>query len=105
METQCFLAFLDECTKIAHRHSLAIFMSDSGIARHSAMGISVARSHRRENHRSLAIFDRREIAHLGASKIVQSCGGAVKIEAATAENRAIWVHSISGFWVQIRAFT
>ena len=47
----------------------------------------------RENCRSLAIMDGKEIAHLqvGASKI--AFGGAVQIAAATAENRAILAHS------------
>ena len=60
------------------------------------MGISFSPFNRRENRRSLASFDRKEIAHLGASKIARFCGGAVKIAAATAENRAILVHSASG---------
>ena len=47
----------------------------------------------RENRRSLEIFFAEEIAHLGALKIARFCGGAVKIAAATAENRAILVHS------------
>ena len=48
---------------------------------------------RRESRHSLAIFDRKEIAHLGTSKIARFLRGAAKIEAATAENRAILVHS------------
>ena len=82
-----------ECTKIAHRRSLAIFAADSGIAGNSAVGIKFVPFNRRENRRSLAIFFAEEIAHLGASKIARFCGGAVKIAAATAENRAILVHS------------
>ena len=58
-----------ECTKIAHRRSLAIFTADSGIAGNSAVGIHFVPFNRRENRRSLAIFDRKEIAHLGALKI------------------------------------
>ena len=42
---------------------------------------------------SLAIFFAEEIAHLGASKSRAIFPGAVKIAAATAENRAILVHS------------
>ena len=42
---------------------------------------------------SLASFDRKEKAHLGAINIARFCGGAAKIAAATAENRAILVHS------------
>ena len=57
------------------------------------MGIKVLLFNRRENRRSLAIFFAEEIAHLGALKIARFCGGAVKIAAATAENRAILVHS------------
>ena len=82
-----------ECTKIAHRRSLAIFAADSGIAGNSAVGIKFVPFNRRENRRSLAIFFAEEIAHLGALKIARFCGGAVKIAAETAENRAILVHS------------
>ena len=88
-----------ECTKIAHRHSLAIFTAEAGIARNSAVGISFSPFNRRENRRSLASFDHKEIAHLGAFKIARFCGGAVKNAAATAENRAILVHSpMCGSW-------
>ena len=45
-----------ECTKIAHRRSLAIFAADSGIAGNSAVGIKFGPLNRRENRRSLAIF-------------------------------------------------
>ena len=58
------------------------------------MGISFVHFNRRENRRLLAIFDRKEIAHLGALKIARFCGGAAKIAAATAENRMILVHSV-----------
>ena len=58
------------------------------------MGIKFVPFNRRENHRSLAIFFAEEIAHLGALEIARFCGGAVKIAAATAENRAILVHSV-----------
>ena len=57
------------------------------------MGIKFAPFSRRENRRSLAISFAEEIAHLGALKIARFCGGAVPIAAATAENRAILVHS------------
>ena len=86
-----------ECTKIAHRRSLAIFAADSGIAGNSAVGIKFVPFNRRENRRSLAIFFAEEIAHLGALKNARFCGGAVKIAAATAENRAILVHSVPAF--------
>ena len=51
------------------------------------------RFHRRQNRGSLAIFFAEEIAHLGASKSRAVFPGAVEIAAATAENRAILVHS------------
>ena len=57
------------------------------------MGIKFVLFNRRESRRSLAIFVAEEIAHLGALKIARFCGGAVKIAAATAENRAILVDS------------
>ena len=69
------------------------FAADSGIAGNSAVGIKSVPFNRRENRRSLAIFFAEEIAHVGALKIARFCGGAVKIAAATAENRAILVHS------------
>ena len=57
------------------------------------MGISFVCSYLRENRRSLASFDCKDIAHLGVLKIERFCGGEVKIAAATAENRAIFVRS------------
>ena len=85
-----------ECTKIAHRRSLAIFTADEGIARNSAARIIFTRFHRRRNRGSLAIFFAEEIAHLGASKSRAIFPGAVKIAAAAAGNRAILVHSALG---------
>ena len=82
-----------ECTKIAHRCSLAILIADEGIAGNSAARIIFTSFHRRENRGSLAIFFAEEIAHVGASKSRAIFPGAVKIAAATAENRAILVHS------------
>ena len=82
-----------ECTKIAHRRSLAIFTADEGIAGNSAARIIFTRFHRRKNRGLLAIFFAEEIAHLGASKSRAIFPGAVNIAAATAENRAILVHS------------
>ena len=79
--------------KIAHRCSLAIFTADEGIAGNSAARITFTRFHRRKDRGSLAIFFAEEIAHLGASKSRAIFPGAVKIAAATAENRAILVHS------------
>ena len=49
-----------------------------------------------KNRGSLATFFAEEIAHLGASKSRAIFPGAVKIAAATAENRAILVHSALG---------
>ena len=83
-----------ECTKIAHRHSLAIFTAEEGIAGNSAARIIFPRFYRRKNRSSLAIFFAEEIAHLGASKSRAIFLGAVKIAAAAAENRAILVHSV-----------
>ena len=57
------------------------------------MGIEFVPLNRRENCCSLAIIFAEQIAHVGALKIARFCGGAVKIAAATAENRAILVHS------------
>ena len=82
-----------ECTKIAHRRSLAIFIADEGIAGNSAARIIFTCLHRRINRGSLAVFFAEEIAHLGASKSRAIFPGAVKIAASTAENRAILVHS------------
>ena len=81
-----------------HRNRASPFASDfrrshKGIAGNSAVGIKFIPFNRRENRRSLAILFAEEIAHLGALKIARFCGGAVKIAAATAENRAILVHS------------
>ena len=99
-KTQGGIQWGAECTKIAHRRSLAIFAADSGIAGNSAVGIKFVPSNRRENRRSLALFFffAEEIAHLGALKIARFYGGAVKIAAATAENRAILVHSGGVFY-------
>ena len=82
-----------ECTKIAHRRSLAIFIADEGIAGNSAVRTIFTHFLRRRNRSSLAIFFAEEIAHLGASKNRAIFGGAVKIAVAAAENRAILVHS------------
>ena len=83
-----------ECTKIAHRCSLAIFIADEVIAGNSAARIIFTSLHRRKNRCSLAIFFAEEIAHLGASKSRAIFPRAVKIAAATEENRAILVHSV-----------
>ena len=80
-----------ECTKIAHRRSLAIFTADEGIARNSAARTIFTHFIRRRG--SLAILFAEEIAHLGASKNRAIFRGAEKIAAAAAENRAILMHS------------
>ena len=82
-----------ECTKIAHRRSLAIFAADEGIAGNSAARAIFTHFIRRRNRGLLATFFAEEIAHLGASKNRAIFWGAVKIAAAAAENRAILVHS------------
>ena len=56
------------------------------------MGISFVRLNRKENRHSLAIFDRKEIAR-GLKNRGFAGVGVVKIATATAENRAILVHS------------
>ena len=58
---------------------------------------SSAHSNCREDRRSLAIFNRREIAYLGASNIakVAILWGVGESTAATAENRAILAYSAS----------
>ena len=53
-----------ECTKIAHRSSLAIFTADAGIAGNSAVRTIFNHFLRRRNRGSLAIFFAEEIAHL-----------------------------------------
>ena len=85
-----------ECTKIAHRRSLAIFTADEGIAENSATSTIFTHFLRTRNRGSLAILFAEEIAHLGASKNRTIFWGAVQIAAATAENRAILVHSGEG---------
>ena len=82
-----------ECTKIAHRRSLAIFTAEEGIAGNSAARTIFTHFLRRKNRGSLAIFFAEEIAHLGASKNRAIVWGAIKIAAAAAENRATLVHS------------
>ena len=93
-----------ECTKIAHRRSLAIFTADEGIAGNPAARIIFTRFHRRKNRGSLAIFFAEEIAHLGGSKSRAILSGAVKIAAATAENRAILVHSVQRTFTKFEGF-
>ena len=87
----CCVMLWTECTKIAHRLSLAILTADEGIAGNSATRTVFTHFLRRRNRGSIAIFFAEEIAHFGASKNRAILGGAVKIAAATAENRAILV--------------
>ena len=63
-----------ECTKIAHRRSLAIFTADEGIAGNSAARTIFTHFLRRRNRGSLAIFFAEEIAHLGPQKIARFFG-------------------------------
>ena len=83
-----------ECTKIAHHRSLAIFTADEGIAGNSAARIIFTRFHRRKKSRFASDLLRRGYrASWGLKKSRVTFPGAVKIAAATAENRAILVHS------------
>ena len=50
-----------ECAIIAHRHSLAIFTAYLGIARNSAVGISLVPFNHRESRRLLAIVIARKL--------------------------------------------
>ena len=63
-----------ECTKIAHRRSLAIFTADEGITGSSAARTICTHFLRRRNRGSLAIFFAEKIAHLGAPKIARFFG-------------------------------
>ena len=98
-----------ECTKIAHRRSLAIFATDwdSGIAGNSAVGIKFVPFNRRENRRSLAIFFAEEIARFWIARFwctqVEMAGGLVT---GTKPN-GYWTVKISNrknmpFWYPIR---
>ena len=89
-----------ECTKIAHRRSLAIFTAHEGIAGNSAARTNFTHFLRRRNRGSLAIFFAEEITHLGVSKNRAIFQGAVKIAAAAAENRAIFGALRAG-WVTL----
>ena len=63
-----------ECTKIAHRRSLAIFTADEVVAGNSAARTSFTHFLRRRNRGSLAIVFAEEIAQLAASKIARCFG-------------------------------
>ena len=67
-----------ECTKIAHRRSLAIFTADEGIAGNSAARTIFTHLLRRRDRGSLAIFLAEETAHLGASKKSRDFSGSGK---------------------------
>ena len=80
----------------AKRHSLAIFQPQTRVSRgnfRSGNEFCTFPSQRKINRRSLAMFDRKEIAHLGAFLNRSILRGAVKLAAATAEKRAILAHS------------
>ena len=90
---------VSECTKIAHRRSLAIFTADEGIAENSAARTIFTHSLRRRNRGSLAIFVAEEIAHLGALKSRAIFGGAVKIRSRShRESRDFGALSIVSTW-------
>ena len=69
----CLKHYKTECTKIAHRRSLAIFAADSGIARNSATGIIFAHFHCRKNRCSLACCDRRQKSPLRNGHVLGTC--------------------------------
>ena len=83
-----------ECTKIAHRLSLAIFAADEGIAGNSTARTIFTHFIRRRNRGSLAIFFAEEIAHLGASKDRAIFLGAVKIAAKPQRIARFWCTQI-----------
>ena len=75
-----------ECTTIAHRHSRVVFCCKLGDRRDSR-NRNHCRFYRRENSRSLAIFDCKENRASWSQEIVRLLRRGVKIAAATAENR------------------
>ena len=81
------IAFQTECTKIAHRRLLAIFTADEGIVRNSAARIIFTCFHRRKKSRFASGFLRRGNRASWGLKRRPIFPGAVKITAATAENR------------------
>ena len=69
MWLSCCLLCATECTKIAHRRSLASFYRRRGYRREfRSEDHFFTRFHRRRNRGSLPIFFSEEVAHLGASK-------------------------------------
>ena len=65
-----------ECTKNAHRRLRAILHRRPQVSQGiSAAGISFGRLHRRAYRRSLAMFDRKEIAHPMGLKTLKFYGG------------------------------
>ena len=82
-----------ECTKIAHRRSLAIFNRRRGYRREfrSEDGFYLFSSQKKS--RFASDFLRRRNRESWGLKKSRDFFGAVKIAAATAENRAILVHS------------
>ena len=77
--------------KIAHRRSLATLPQTRVSKGTLQRGPVFTHFLRRKNRGSLAVFFAEQIAHPGASKNRATLGGAVKIAAAAAENRAILV--------------
>ena len=85
-------ATVPECTKIAHRRSLAIFTADEGIAGNSAARTILTHVLRRRM-RFASDFLRRGKSRILGPKNRASFLGSGKIRPAAAENRAILVHS------------
>ena len=82
-----------ECTKIAHRHSLAIFTADEGYRREFRSEDYFYPFSSQKKSRFASVFLRRGNRASWGLKNRAIFWGAVKIAAATAENRAILVHS------------
>ena len=74
-----------KCTKIAHGHSPAIFHHRRRYRREFCNGNHFLSLFISEDHRSLTIFNRKEIAHCGS--LTSHLQAAVPIAATTAENR------------------
>ena len=69
------------------------------------MGISLARLNRRENGRSLVVFDRKEIAHLGALKLVRFSGEQSKSSPQTQGLARFWCTQVMIITTAITAQT
>ena len=86
------LAGVTECTKIGHRHSLAIFHRRPRYRREFLQWSQSPLQSLRKS--PFVIFGREEVVHL-RPKVTRFYRGALKITAATAEHRAILVRSAS----------